>query len=47
MFRQQIWESSPELKDLKVKLRAAYIAKEVAAQIAEKRVLALQEKVGI
>lgn len=45
-FRQQLRESSEELKCLEARLRAAYVSKELAAQIAEKRAAAKQEKVS-
>lgn len=39
-------ESSEELKTLEAQLRAAYVSKELAAQIAEKKAAAIQEKVS-
>lgn len=39
-------ESSEELKTLEAKLKAAYVSKELAAQIAEKRAAAAIEKVN-
>jgi hypothetical protein len=45
--RQQLRESSEELKILEARLRAAYVSKELAAQIAEKRAAAAMKKVGI
>lgn len=44
--RQQLRESSEELKTLEAQLRAAYVSKELAAQIAEKKAAAIQEKVS-
>ncbi|XP_054280953.1 meiosis-specific nuclear structural protein 1-like isoform X2 [Macrosteles quadrilineatus] len=43
-IRQQLRESSEELKTLEAKLKAAYVSKELAAQIAEKRAAAAIEK---
>jgi hypothetical protein len=45
LCRQKIRESSIELKDLEAKLRAAYVSKELAAQLAEKEAARLEEKV--
>lgn len=45
-YRQQLRESSDELKTLEARLRAAYVSKELAAQIAEKKAAAIQEKVS-
>lgn len=45
-FRQQLRESSEELKTLEARLRAAYVSKELAAQIAERRAAEAMEKVS-
>lgn len=42
--RQLLRENCPQLRDLESRLRAAYINKEVQAQLAEKRLEKLQEK---
>lgn len=44
-FRQILREQSPELKELESKLRAAYIQKELTAQLAEKEAAKIQSKV--
>ena len=43
--RQQLRESSIELRNLEAQLRAAYISKELAAQMAEKEAARMKEKV--
>ena len=43
--RQQLRESSIELRNLEAQLRAAYITKELAAQVAEKEAAKMKEKV--
>lgn len=44
-MRQQLRETSQELRELEGQLRRAYVAKELAAQIAEKEVQKLQKQV--
>nr|CAD7425916.1 unnamed protein product [Timema monikensis] len=44
-FRQKLRETSIELKDLEAKLRAAYVTKELAAQLAEKEAAKMEEKI--
>jgi len=43
--RQRLRESSIELRNLEAQLRAAYISKELAAQMAEKEAARMKEKV--
>ena len=43
--RQQLRESSIELRNLEAQLRTAYISKELAAQLAEKEAARMKEKV--
>lgn len=45
-MRQQIRETSQELRELETKLRSAYVGKALRAQLAEKEVERLQEKVN-
>lgn len=46
-LRQQIRESNQELKELESKLKAAYVAKGLAAQLKEREALAIQEKLKL
>ncbi len=45
-MRQQIRESSSEIRELEAKLRQAYVAKEQQAQMTEKRALVMDEAVS-
>jgi hypothetical protein len=45
LCRQNLRESSIELRDLEAKLRAACVSKDLATQIAEKKAARLEEKV--
>jgi hypothetical protein len=44
-YRQKLRESSVELRNLEAQLRTAYVSKELAAQLAEKKSARLEEKV--
>ncbi|CAH1101275.1 unnamed protein product [Psylliodes chrysocephalus] len=44
-LRQQLRENAPELRDLERKLKAAYVNKALAAQIAQKEAVKLNEKI--
>lgn len=44
-LRQQLRENEPELRELERKLRQAYVAKELACQIAQKKADQLEEKI--
>lgn len=46
-IRQQLRENSQELRDLERKLKAAYVNKELAAQIAQKQAEKINEKVYV
>lgn len=46
-LRQQIRESNQELRELESKLKAAYVAKGLAAQLREREALVLQEKLNL
>lgn len=46
-LRQQIRESNQELRELESKLKAAYVAKGLAAQLREREACALQEKLNL
>ncbi|XP_063697301.1 meiosis-specific nuclear structural protein 1-like [Culicoides brevitarsis] len=46
-LRQQIRESNQELRELESQLKAAYVAKGLAAQLREREALALQEKLNL
>ena len=45
-IRQQIRENNEELRVMETKLRAAYVGKEIRAQIAEKEARLIEEKVS-
>lgn len=44
-MRQQLRETSVELRELEAKLRCAYVTKELSAQLAEKEYLKMKQKV--
>jgi hypothetical protein len=44
-FRQSLRENCHELRELESKLRTAYVAKELATQLAEKNAKKLEDKV--
>lgn len=46
-LRQQIRESNQELRELESRLKAAYVAKGLAAQLREREAIALQEKLNL
>lgn len=46
-LRQQLRENNQELRELEMKLRAAYVGKAIKAQLAEREVMRLKEKLDL